>query len=61
MTFSDGSVVTEFNFTADDFIEFEVQEEKMEFAFSYREFKLYTTFAEQLKLPVHIHFNTAEE
>ncbi|ODN00284.1 Cell cycle checkpoint control protein RAD9A [Orchesella cincta] len=57
----DGTVVTEYNLTSHDFIEFEVEEETVELAFGFREFKIFTAFAEQLKVPVSIHFQSQDD
>lgn len=54
-------VVTEYNMSSHDFIDFDIHVDNIEFAFGFREFKLYTTFAEQLKLPINIHFQNPEE
>ncbi|CAL8129840.1 unnamed protein product [Orchesella dallaii] len=61
MARKDGTVVTEYTLTSHDFIEFEVDADSIELAFGFREFKIFTSFAEQLKVPVTIYFQTPND
>lgn len=56
---TDGKIYTEIIVNPADFTEYDVRED-CELTFGMREFKIFVTFAESMKLPVALHFNSTQ-